>query len=117
MLVLSLLALIRVWLTVRPTLAWRPPPGSMAMWRAAVAAVLVAAVLLAPTLSAVGRRAAEGRLVGAPVMWRSSAPGADLLAFVAPNPTHPLTPAAIKDWMRAHRADLPSKWWRCHSSA
>ena len=97
-LVLSLLVLARGLMMVRPVLAWRPPPGSAAMWRAGIAAVLVAAVLLAPTLSAVGRRAADGRLVTAPVMWRSSPPGADLLAFVAPNPTHPLTPRAISEW-------------------
>jgi hypothetical protein len=68
------------------------------MWRLAVIAVFVGAVLLSPTLSAVTRRAVEGRLVSAPVLWRSSPPGVDLMAFLVPNPTHALAPAAIVDW-------------------
>ncbi len=98
MLMLTLLVLARIALSLRPHIAWRPPPGTYAMWRAAIVAVFVGAVLLAPTLSAVGRRAVEGRFVSAPVHWRSSPPGADLLAFFAPNPTHPLTPSFIVDW-------------------
>ena len=34
-----------------------------------------------------------------PVLWRSSAPGVDLLAFFVPNPNHPLAPAAVANWM------------------
>ena len=98
MLMLTLLVLARIALSLRPRIAWRPPPGTYAMWRAGVVAVFVGALLLAPTLSAVGRRAVEGRLVSAPVLWRSSPPGVDLLAFFAPNPTHPLAPSAIVDW-------------------
>ena len=98
MLVLSVLLLLRVLVSLRPRVTWRPPAGTLPMWRAAVVAVIVGAILLSPTLSALSRRAAEGRLVSAPILWRSSPPGADVLAFVAPNPTHPLTPQSIVDW-------------------
>jgi hypothetical protein len=66
---------------------------------ATAAAGLAAAVLMSPTLYAVGRRAVQGDVSAVPVLWRSSAPGVDLLAFLAPNPNHPLAPAAIGQWL------------------
>jgi hypothetical protein len=61
----------------------------------------MAGVLLAPVLYAVGRSAMDGHLVRAPVPWRSSAPGADLLAFALPNPAHPLAPEQFNTWLEA----------------
>jgi len=101
MLVLTLLVTARVFLSIRPVMTWSVPPLGFWMVRASAAAILVATFLLAPTLYAVGRRVGEGRMVSAPVLWRSSPPGVDLLAFVMPNPTHPLAPAAVTEWLTA----------------
>jgi hypothetical protein len=99
MLVLTVLVVLRALLTIRARLAWRPLPAAAPFIRAALAALIVAVVLLSPTLYAVGVRVAQGRMVTAPVLWRSSAPGVDLVSFVLPNPNHPLTPVAVANWV------------------
>jgi hypothetical protein len=71
------------------------------MLRIGAFAAVAAMILLAPTLLALGRRMADGRMVSAPVHWRSSAPGVDLLAFFLPNPNHPLAPAALTEALAA----------------
>jgi hypothetical protein len=38
-------------------------------------------------------------MVTAPVLWRSSAPGLDLVSFLVPNPNHPLVPSSIVEWV------------------
>jgi hypothetical protein len=38
-------------------------------------------------------------MVTAPVRWRSSAPGVDVVDFVLPNPNHPLAPHAIQAFL------------------
>jgi hypothetical protein len=48
----------------------------------------------------IGHRA----LIGPRVYWRSSAPGVDLLAFIAPNPLHPLFGTVSRGWI----ATLPN---------
>jgi hypothetical protein len=70
----------------------------------ALVAGLVAALFLAPVLSAVWDRVAEGRFVSPPIYWRSSPAGVDLLAIVLPNPNHPLAPNAWRGWL-SHRFD------------
>ena len=52
---------------------------------------------LSPVLYAFGERLAFDSGVSTPVYWRSSPPGVDLLAFVLPNPNHPLWGAPIQD--------------------
>lgn len=96
-LLLTLLVLWRLVLSFRVRLTWRFSSLEQLVRPALISAV-VAALLLSPMLVALGRRAVEGRLAGAPVLWRSSPPGVDLAAFITPNPTHPLTPAAVVDW-------------------
>ncbi len=101
MLLLTAVAVVRVWLTARPRLSRRslPSPARLARWL--TASVVAAAILLSPVLYAVARRAVTGTLVSAPVNWRSSAPGVDLLGLVVPNPNHPLMPQAVRDWFAA----------------
>jgi hypothetical protein len=65
----------------------------------AFVACLVAALLLAPLLSALWVRIAEGRFVSPPIYWRSSPAGVDLLAIALPNPNHPLAPTAWSGWL------------------
>ena len=93
-LVLTTLALMRVAWHVRAS----PRPGAgHDAWRLAfltVAAGLVTTALLSPVLYAIGLKITSGEFAPG-VMWRNSPPGVDLLAFVIPNPNHPLTP----DWI------------------
>jgi hypothetical protein len=100
-LILTALVVVRLLLTIRARLAWVPAPAPAQSLRAAAAALLVAVVLLSPTIYAVTVRVAQGRMVSTPVMWRSSAPGVDLVSFVLPNPNHALAPAAMTAWLAA----------------
>jgi hypothetical protein len=99
MLLLAALFVGRVWIAIRPRVSG-PSLGELARLVRPIAAVgVVTAILLAPQLYAMGQLAARGRLTRAPVAWRSSAPGVDLVAFLIPNPGHPLMPAAAADWL------------------
>ena len=50
-------------------------------------------------LYAFGERLAFDNGVSAPVYWRSSPPGVDLLAFVLPDPNHPLWGQPVQDFI------------------
>ena len=101
MLLLTVLALVRLAVSTNLRLTPLPVPSRQFMLRATIACVVMAAVLMSPTLYAVGLRILENRMTSEPVLWRSSAHGVDLLAFLLPNPNHPLAPAAIRDWLAA----------------
>jgi hypothetical protein len=73
--------------------------------RAGAVAAVVAVVLLSPVLYAVTVRVADGQWESSRVFWRSSPPGVDALAFVLPNPNHPLASQSIRDWLSRPRAD------------
>jgi hypothetical protein len=99
MLVLTILITVRVAGRYR---ALRIPVEQAALINTAHLALiagLVAALLLAPVLSAVWARIAEGRFVSPPIYWRSSPAGVDLLAMALPNPNHPLAPTAWREWL------------------
>jgi hypothetical protein len=87
-LILTLLGLLRTWLSIRPRI--RHVSNLSAYGQVAVVAGLVCFVVLSPVLSAVGSPFAQRQWLNPGVMWRNSAPGADALAFFAPNPLHPL---------------------------
>jgi hypothetical protein len=72
--------------------------GSLNPRNASVAAVS-ALVLLAPWLSALWSRVADGGQFGRPVVWRSAVPGADALALVLPNPKHPFLRPLLQPWL------------------
>jgi hypothetical protein len=97
MLVLTLLVMIRVWMSIRPRL--RPLSSVSAYVQVAVAACLVCFIVLSPVLSAVSSPFSQGPWMNPGVLWRSSAPGVDLLAFLAPNPLHPLFGTWSHDWL------------------
>jgi hypothetical protein len=69
-------------------------------------AVVAALTLLSPVLYAIGVRVMQGQMVSAPVLWRSSSSGADLLAVVLPNPNHPLAPAGFLEWLASRPGGL-----------
>jgi hypothetical protein len=101
-LIVTSLVMLRVWLTIRPTFSWRMANVPSGLWAAGIGGTVTAFVLLSPILITLAARALNGRLVAAPVPWRSSAPGLDLISFLLPNPNHPWAPAAMIDWL-AHQ--------------
>ena len=102
MLIFAALIVWRLWIAIRPRVSWPSFSELARLVRPAAAVGVVTAILLAPQLYAMGELVATGRLTRAPVGWRSSAPGADLLSFFIPNPSHPLMPASVIDWL-SHR--------------
>jgi hypothetical protein len=99
MLILAALIIWRLAISVRPRVSWPSITELARLVRPAAAVGLITAILLAPQIYAMGQLVATGRLTRAPVGWRSSAPGADLLAFFIPNPSHPLMPSSVIDWL------------------
>jgi len=97
-LILTVLVLARVALSFRVVMTWRPL-ALISLARPVMATLAVAALLLSPTLYAVGRRLLEDRMPSLPIWWRSSAGGVDLAAFFLPSPDHPLIPSAVADWI------------------
>ena len=53
--------------------------------------------MLSPVLYAFGERYLTDNAQMPPTYWRSSPPGIDLLAYVMPNPNHPLWGAPMRD--------------------
>jgi hypothetical protein len=98
-LLLTVLGAVRLWLTVRPRVIWTMPDAPGRLLVLGGLASIVAAVMVGPELYAMTVRLAEGRMVTAPVLWRSSAPGLDLVSFLVPNPNHPLVPSSIVEWV------------------
>jgi hypothetical protein len=101
MLLLTVLVVVRLAAATNFRLTAMPVPSRRFVLRATLACGVVAALLMSPTLYAVGVRVLENRMPSDPVLWRSSAPGVDLMAFLAPNPNHPLAPAALVRWLSA----------------
>jgi hypothetical protein len=88
-LMLTLLVLARVLITLGPHIARASLPNPRAVG-AIVAAGLTGALALSPALYGASQRVLDGSWVSPPIYWRSSPAGVDLLAFLAPNPSHPL---------------------------
>ena len=88
MLILTLLVLIRTWMSIRPRLHRMVNVSAYA--QVAVVGGLVCFAMLSPVLSAVRSPFSQRQWINPGVMWRNSAPGVDALAFFAPNPLNPL---------------------------
>ena len=99
MLLLTVLVLARILVTVRLRIGLQALPAPRSFLTVSGIAMLAAVVLLSPIIYALSVRATQGQLVSAKVPWRSSSPGSDLLAVVAPNPNHPLTPDSFQTWL------------------
>ncbi len=91
-LVLTVLAALRIMLSVRPRveLSARLQPWVVKL---ALVAVLACAGPLSPVIFGLGQRMADGRLKSPPIFWRSSPRGVDLLGFLSPNPNNPVVRA------------------------
>ena len=99
MLVLTLLALLRVWLTLRPRLVSVPPLAVSI--RVVVPACAVCIAILTPVLYAAGSPFGERQWIWPEILWQSSPPGVDLLAFFVPNPQHPWFGGMSRAWLAA----------------
>lgn len=101
----TLLVALRLTWWRHPRLEWAPNVRLRELLGAASAAVAACVVVLLPWILALAQRAGSGRMASPSVYWRSSPPGVDLAAFVAPNPLHPLWGSAVLDWLeRLHPA-------------
>jgi hypothetical protein len=98
-LILTMLVLLRAWLSVRPRL--NKVIHISAYAQVAVVAGLVCMAMLTPVLSATGSPFSQRNWMSPQVWWRNSAPGVDLLAFFAPNPLHPLFGGWTYGWFEA----------------
>lgn len=68
--------------------------------RVFVVPAAVCILLLSPVLSALAVAYRDSELITPPVLWRSSAPGVDLVSFLLPNPLHPWFGGASARWLR-----------------
>lgn len=82
----SVLLVARLALSLQPRFSWTftMPPIPVV-----VATAVTCAVLLSPVLSAMSMQFRESNWITPPILWRSSPPGLDLLAYFVPNPMHP----------------------------
>lgn len=88
-LMFTVLATVRLWMVLRPRVTWQMPLLRPHVQLAA-AAVFGCVLLLSPVLSAMGGSLGQRSWVSPKIFWRSSASGADLLAFFVPNPMNVL---------------------------
>jgi hypothetical protein len=95
----TILALIRVWLTVRPSFTLRDDDRLRRLRQAGAIAIAVCLVALSPVLTGLANRWKTGRLPDTQVLWRSSPRGVDLLAYLVPNPTHALFAPWTERWL------------------
>jgi hypothetical protein len=89
-LALTVLVMVRGALSLRPRILVSPGALGPVPLKTLLIAILACIGPLAPVLSGLTSRVAEGRFVSPQIFWRSSPPGVDLLAFVTPNPQHPM---------------------------
>jgi hypothetical protein len=105
MLALTLLAAARLAWSYRTAFLPFAREDAWRVLRLSTAAVLATTALLSPVLYAVGLRISNGHWDAQQIFWRSSPAGVDLAAFLLPNPNHPFTPDAVREWLSAPRPD------------
>ncbi len=99
MLVMTALWVARTLLRLRLVPRLRLSPDTARLIRLAPYAFVTGLVALSPIIVLLLVRVADGRYVAPRIFWRTSTPGVDLLAFLLPNPNHPLTPGLIRTWL------------------
>lgn len=107
-LVLSILVGIRLWLFVRSRGRWRVegPVDRVRLAQLGIG-VFVCALLLSPLIHTARLRVQSGGSLQERILWRSSPPGVDLLAFVIPNPNHPFAPQSWRDFLTTRPDTYP----------
>lgn len=96
-LLLTVMVILRVWLTLRARVTWTKPEALPPV-RVIAASALVCVALLAPVILPVGAPTGERHWISPKVFWRSSAAGLDLLALFVPSPLHPWFGPALEQW-------------------
>lgn len=99
MLALTILSVLRLWLTATMNVRRIQWPSREWLMRAAMAAGVTTVLVMSPVLSALSSRMVKGGMVGTSVMWRSSAAGVDALSFLMPNPNHVLLSSGLVNWI------------------
>jgi hypothetical protein len=99
LLVLTVLVAIRAILHYRPRLRPVSQDQLIASLKVLASTGVVSAMLMSPLLYAFGQRVLDGRIDRSTIFWRSSPPGLDALAFVTPNPNHPIAPPTLREWL------------------
>jgi hypothetical protein len=102
-LLFTLLLAFRAWLMVRLKFSWRAPFNARYL-RTAIVGAFTCAMLLSPVLVAMATPQAGRPWRGPSILWRSSAPGVDVAAWLTPNPLHPLWGSGQDSWL----AHLPN---------
>jgi hypothetical protein len=100
-LMLTLMVAVRVWMTVRPRIVSVLPP--LAHAPTAIVGLVACIAILSPVLSATVSTFGQRNWISPRIFWRNSAPGVDLLSYLAPNPLHPWFGTLSFDWL----ASLP----------
>ena len=98
-LALMVLVIARAVAYARPSVRMRWPMPPADCLRLAGVAVVTATVLLSPVLYALSVRLADGGRLHAPIYWRSSPTGVDLVALFTPNPGSKLFGAPSREWL------------------
>ena len=98
-LLMTVLLVARLLITWRPILRLQVSPESRRLVGLAPYGIVAGLAALAPEVAGILVRMADGRFVAPRVFWRTSTPGVDLLAFIVPNPSHPLAPEALRTWL------------------
>ena len=88
-LLFTVLLAFRIWLVVRLRFSWRRSV-EFGYLRTAIVSLFACAVMLSPVLYAMTTPQAGRPWRGPRILWRSSAPGIDVGAWLTPNPLHPL---------------------------
>jgi hypothetical protein len=105
-LALVVLAAVRWWLTVRPSVRVHDPETALARLRPlGIVAVATCLVLMLPVIIGLAMRYVDGRLPGTETFWRSSPRGVDVLSYVVPNPNHPWFGGVTRPWFLPPRLD------------
>ena len=102
-LLFTVLLTFRVWLVARLKFSWRAP-FELRYLRTAVVGAFTCAVMLSPVLLAMATPHGGRPWRGPNILWRSSAPGVDVAAWLTPNPLHPLWGSGQDSWL----AHLPN---------
>lgn len=99
MLVFVVVAHVRVFTLVRLRRVRLAAP-LLSVLRMTGTGAAVCAIVLAPILYPMASSFGEQQWISPKVWWRSSAPGIDLLAWVIPNPLHPVLGGWGSSWLR-----------------
>lgn len=98
----TVLALVRTLWHYRASFSSVTRADLWRVTRLVTTAGVVATALLAPVLYAATLRLTSVAFESPRIFWRSSPPGLDLAAFLAPNPNHPFVPSSVGEWL-AHQ--------------